>query len=948
MDMKFNPPNLESFFSPNHQPHSLSTIWADKSKQEEEVDPGISDMEEQDQAKDDAENSKENDSTENLNDALEWENGVGKLPGSDLKFRVNELGDIEVITESVQMDEVSNIMDEAEAVENGVIPSDRTPAPDSDTENQLSIVEESDRTDEVINDNGDSNIFVEQNGSSSDNIVEQNTEKDSKSAISSETDLNLENKNCEDKDEDTQNESNIQPKDENADVAVRSESSLEDNLTDFDPVLHEDIASMLYDDANTNINLQKTDDDCLITPTPSPGSTYKDEDYSPEHSDLKIVSVRSDSAETGKCLICGNTTRPGKRFCSRQCVGRNATKRRRENQMFVSKKYLKNKRRAKNLHNKRDQRSLHTDDILTVVQDDSPGRKNDLKIKIRWSSASNENQEEYNQNDKDIPKRKAVLNGNYDGTRGTNRKKFIWSTYLEEEQAVPAPLDAFEDFSGKNPYLTRNPFQVGMAMEGVDPEHESLICPLFVAELRGCRIRLSFCGYSESYDFWRNCDSPFIFPCGFCEETNRILQPPKECKIENFVWNEYAKSHQIYPAPKECFVKISDIETKSKDITFKIGQKLEAVDKHNPDLICVATVQDVINEQVLIHFDGWSNKFDFWCPISSQLIHSTGWCEKNNKVLLLPEDYDTTQKFDWSIFLTQTQTTAVDEKLFSTGVANKFKQGMKLEAVDQRNQRLIRVASIAEIDNIRVKIHFDGWSDMYDFYTDLESSDLHPIGWCAKSGHPIEPPVSLSDMEDSAWQTSGCPIPGCAGLGHIKGAKYMTHYSEFGCPYSPQNLTKEVLKDRLAVHKPRRSAHMITDENNSINNDGDPDYIEEQVITHKTGKVLTRKRLSNSDQNHLTSPSKKKLKENSEDSFQHERSRGNTAQVVSKWTIEDVARFIRNLTSQQIYEQIFMREEIDGEAMLMLTQSDMLRILKIKLGPAVKIYNAIMTIKEAA
>ena len=66
---------------------------------------------------------------------------------------------------------------------------------------------------------------------------------------------------------------------------------------------------------------------------------------------------------------------------------------------------------------------------------------------------------------------------------------------------------------------------------------------------------------------------------------------------------------------------------------------------------------------------------------------------------------------------------------------------MKIEVVDKRNPVLVRVATIEEIENHMVKIHFDGWFDKYDFWLDDDSPDLHPPGWCAKTGHPLVPPI---------------------------------------------------------------------------------------------------------------------------------------------------------------------------------------------------------------
>ena len=70
-----------------------------------------------------------------------------------------------------------------------------------------------------------------------------------------------------------------------------------------------------------------------------------------------------------------------------------------------------------------------------------------------------------------------------------------------------------------------------------------------------------------------------------------------------------------------------------------------------------------------------------------------------------------------------------------------FEPGMKVEVVDIRNPLLVRVATISEVENYMVKIHFDGWAAHYDYWLDDDSPDIHPPGWCAKTGHPLVPPI---------------------------------------------------------------------------------------------------------------------------------------------------------------------------------------------------------------
>ena len=55
---------------------------------------------------------------------------------------------------------------------------------------------------------------------------------------------------------------------------------------------------------------------------------------------------------------------------------------------------------------------------------------------------------------------------------------------------------------------------------------------------------------------------------------------------------------------------------------------------------------------------------------------------------------------------------------------------------------MVRAATVAEVNEYRLRVHFDGWDDIYDDWFESESLDLYPCGWCEKSGHPLETPLS--------------------------------------------------------------------------------------------------------------------------------------------------------------------------------------------------------------
>ena len=92
-------------------------------------------------------------------------------------------------------------------------------------------------------------------------------------------------------------------------------------------------------------------------------------------------------------------------------------------------------------------------------------------------------------------------------------------------------------------------------------------------------------------------------------------------------------------------------------------------------------------------------------------------------------------------------------------------------------------------------IHFDKFSDIYDYEVYELSPDLHPVGWCTHTKHPLQTPPHYTEN----W-TGPCPTFGCFGLGHIKGPKFLTHNGDKNCPYSSNNYNKDLgLADRISI-----------------------------------------------------------------------------------------------------------------------------------------------------
>ncbi|KAM6957390.1 MBT domain-containing protein 1-like [Aplochiton taeniatus] len=320
--------------------------------------------------------------------------------------------------------------------------------------------------------------------------------------------------------------------------------------------------------------------------------------------------------------------------------------------------------------------------------------------------------------------------------RCTNWKNFLVN-HLTGSRTLPP------DFSSKVQDSMREPFKKLMRVEVVDKTHLSRTRVALVEEVIGGRLRLVYEECEDgSDDFWCHMYSPLIHSIGWSRSIGHRFKPSDVSK----------KLEGQMDAPGQLFAKVKEVEQEGE--WFMDGMKLEAIDPLNLSAICVASVRKVLADgYLMIGIDGSeaADGSDWFCyHATSPSIFPAGFCEINTIDLTPPRGYSSLP-FRWFEYLRDTNSVAAPVTLFNKEVPNHgFRSGMKLEAVDLMEPRLICVATVTRIVHRLLRIHFDGWEEEYDQWVDCRSADLYPVGWCQLTGYPLQPPAVQVSRDLSA------------------------------------------------------------------------------------------------------------------------------------------------------------------------------------------------------
>ncbi|KAM8813632.1 MBT domain-containing protein 1 isoform 2-T2 [Rhynchonycteris naso] len=325
--------------------------------------------------------------------------------------------------------------------------------------------------------------------------------------------------------------------------------------------------------------------------------------------------------------------------------------------------------------------------------------------------------------------------------RTIQHKYTNWKAFLVKRLTGAKTLPP--DFSQKVSESMQYPFKPCMRVEVVDKRHLCRTRVAVVESVIGGRLRLVYEDSEDrADDFWCHMYSPLIHHVGWSRSIGHRFKRSDITK----------KQDGHFDTPPHLFAKVKEVDQSGE--WFKEGMKLEAIDPLNLSTICVATIRKVLADGFLmIGIDGSeaADGSDWFCyHATSPSIFPVGFCEINMIELTPPRGY-TKLPFKWFDYLRETGSIAAPVKLFNKDVPNHgFRVGMKLEAVDLMEPRLICVATVTRIIHRLLRIHFDGWEEEYDQWVDCESPDLYPVGWCQLTGYQLQPPASQSSRESQS------------------------------------------------------------------------------------------------------------------------------------------------------------------------------------------------------
>ncbi|XP_072312654.1 lethal(3)malignant brain tumor-like protein 2 isoform X2 [Eucyclogobius newberryi] len=335
-------------------------------------------------------------------------------------------------------------------------------------------------------------------------------------------------------------------------------------------------------------------------------------------------------------------------------------------------------------------------------------------------------------------------------------KGFDWGYYLNRETSLGASVSCFQHAPMWDQW---DDITVGTKVEvlnsnAVLPSKVYWIAT--VIQIAGYKVLLRYEGFEHdsTYDFWSSLVSGELHPIGWCAMTTKLLVPPQDVKTTIEDWKEYLMQKLVGAStiPVDFYLKLSEC----LKCPFKFGMRVEVVDPKFISRTRIAIVNAMYGGRLQLLYadqkDAPENtKADFWCHMSSPLLHPIGWSKNVGHPIKSPANILEGTPLKGA---SDSKSNLFKKLRYVYMQGTFFEQGMKLEAIDPLNLGSICVATVQKVlldGYLMVGIDGSIFTDGSDWFCYHASSHaILPIGFCEKNDIPLKVPHEY-ESENFSW-----------------------------------------------------------------------------------------------------------------------------------------------------------------------------------------------------
>uniref|UniRef100_A0A8C9SJ20 Scm like with four mbt domains 1 n=1 Tax=Scleropages formosus TaxID=113540 RepID=A0A8C9SJ20_SCLFO len=497
-------------------------------------------------------------------------------------------------------------------------------------------------------------------------------------------------------------------------------------------------------------------------------------------------------------------------------------------------------------------------------------------------------------------------------------------------------------------------FTEGMKLEAVDPASPFSISPATVIkvfnemeflvefdDLRGGRG----CGSS----FLCNRDSLGILPVQWSLKNGVQLSPPPGYQGQDFDWANYLKQCGADAAPQHCFPEVNT------DHSFKESMKLEAVNPLSPADIHVATVTKVRGQYIWLRLEGLKQIVpELILHVDSMEIFPVSWCETNGYPLQHNHKPKVSQQRKVAVVQPEKQAVGFfvpagqcngkyscpkiyfNHRCFSGPYLNKGRIAELPQCVGPGSCVLV----LKEVLTLLINAAYKPSRVLRELQVDEEARwQDHKETLKAKyKGKSYRATVGVARTADQVAEFCRRTCVKLECCPNLFGPRMVLERCSENCAV----LTKTKYTHYYGKKKSKRVGRPPGGHTNLEGRMKRPGRRRRKKRKHFF--VHKKKRSSNSlDSTPAGSPQPLLLCQGPRLEASHKLCLESSP---LEWSVADVVRFIRGTDCAPL-ARIFLDQEIDGQALLLLTLPTVQECLELKLGPAVKLCSHIERVKLA-